>query len=213
LRNIFDYSHSICFYERIPVGDGANFQERVKHIGDLVQQFEVIADPAVRSSTKDLLQSLMDLHGSAIERILEVVSESSDSGVELIERLARDSMVSSLLVLYNLHPEEVDTRIFKAVEKVKPQLRKQGAEVEIIELHEGVVKLRVRTGGHTCGSTVDTIRTTLEGAVYDAAPDLTLLTLDGLDAQGASGFVALDQLQRNSATSLLAVPAVADQGA
>lgn len=176
------------------MADDKDFRERVQRIGTLVEAIEAIADPAVRATTKVLVQSLMDLHGAAIERTMEIVSEAGDPGMELIDRLGRDPMVSSVLVLYGLHPEELDTRVLRAIEKVKPQLRKQGAEVEVLELHEGVVRLRVQTGDHTCGSTAKTVRAALEGAIYDAAPDLNLLTLEGLDGQVASGFVALNQL-------------------
>lgn len=185
------------------MADDKDFRDRVQRIGSLVQEVEEIADPAVRATTKVLLQSLMDLHGAAIERTMEIVAEAGDTGMELIDRLGRDPMVSSVLVLYGLHPEELDTRVLKAIEKVKPQLRKQGAEVEVLELHEGVVRLRVEVGEHACGSTAKTVRTTLEGAIYDAAPDLNLLTLEGLDGKPASGFVALGQL-----TGIASVPVV-----
>ena len=176
------------------MADDKDFRDRVQRIGDLVQEIEAIADPATRATAKGLIQSLMDLHGAAIERTMEVIAEAGEPGIELIDRLGRDPMVSSLLVLYGLHPEDLDSRVQKAIEKVKPQLRKQGAEVEILELHEGVVRLRVQTGEHTCGSTAKTVRAALEGAIYDAAPDLSLLTLEGLDGQIASGFVALDKI-------------------
>jgi hypothetical protein len=83
---------------------------------------------------------------------------------------------------------------------VKPQLRKQGCEVETLELREGVVRLRVQTGEHTCGSTAKTVQTTLEDAVYEAAPDLVSLSIEGLEGKPASGFVALDTLMGNAAT-------------
>jgi Fe-S cluster biogenesis protein NfuA len=176
------------------VAEDKDFRERVQRIGGLVEEVEAMADPAVRATTKVLVQSLMDLHGAAIERALEIISEAGDPGMELIDRLGRDPMVSSVLVLYGLHPEELESRVRKAIEKVKPLLRKQGAEVEVVELHEGIVRLRIETPGHSCGSTAKTVRATLEGAIYDAAPDLSRLTLEGLDGQVASGFVALDQL-------------------
>jgi Fe-S cluster biogenesis protein NfuA len=187
------------------VADDKDFRDRVQRIGSLVEELEAIADPAVRASTKVLVQSLMDLHGAALERTMEIVAQTGEPGMELIDQLGRDAMVSSLLVLYGLHPEELDARVLKAIERVRPQVRKQGAEIEVLELHEGVVRLRVRTGDHTCGSTSKTIRAALEGAIYDAAPDLNLLTLEGLDGQIASGFVALDQLTGIAAAPLVPV--------
>ena len=183
------------------VADDKEFRERVQRIGSLVQEIETIADPAVRASTRQLVQSLMELHGAALERALDLVAEAGEPGMSIIDRLGRDPLVSSLLVLYALHPEDLDSRVLKALERVKPQLRKQGCEVELLELSDGVIRLRVQTGEHTCGSTAKTVQATLEEAIYDAAPDLVSLSIEGLDGKPASGFVALDKLIGNATSS------------
>jgi len=166
----------------------------MERIGGLLQEIESIADPAVRATTKDLVQSLMDLHGAALEKALDIVAQAGDPGMNIIERLGRDSLVSSLLVLYGLHPEDLETRVLKAVEKIRPQLRKQGCEVELLGASNGAIKLKVETGSHTCGSTAKTVQATLEAAIYDAAPDMTSFVIEGLEEKPASGFVALDKL-------------------
>jgi Fe-S cluster biogenesis protein NfuA len=171
-----------------------DLRERAQRIGELVQEIEAIADPALRANTKELVQALMDLHGAAIERAMEILAGGGEPGMNLIDKLGRDPLVSSLLVLYGLHPEELETRVLEAVERVKPSLRKQGCEVEVLGLTEGVLRLRVHTGPHTCSSTARTVQSTLEGAIYDAAPDLVSLAIEGLNGPEASGFVALDKL-------------------
>jgi Fe-S cluster biogenesis protein NfuA len=175
------------------VADGRDFREDIQRIGGLVQEIESIADPAIRASTKDLVQSLMDLHGAALEKALEIVADAAD-GMSIIDRLGRDSLVSSVLILYGLHPEDIETRVVRAVDRVRPQLRKQGCEVELLGVVDGAIRLRVETGSHTCGSTAKTLRATLEGAMYDAAPDLASVVIEGFEEKPASGFVALDKL-------------------
>ena len=49
----------------------AAFQKRIQRIGELVEQLESAADPNARAMAKELLESLMALHGAALERILE----------------------------------------------------------------------------------------------------------------------------------------------
>lgn len=183
------------------MGEDKEFRERVQRIGGLVQEIETIADPAVRAGTRQLVQSLMELHGAALERTLELVAEAGEPGMNIIDRMGRDPLVSSVLVLYALHPEDLDSRVLKALERVKPQLRKQGCEVELLDLHDGVVRLRVQIGEHTCGSTAKTVQATLEDAVYDAAPDLVSLSIEGIEGKPASGFVALDKLTGSPAAS------------
>ena len=195
------------------MADGKNVREDMQRIGRLVQEIESIADPAVRAATRDLVQSLMDLHGAALEKALEIVAETGEPGLTIIDRLGRDSLVSSVLILYGLHPEDLETRVVKAVDKVRPQMRKQGCEVELLGVNDGAITLRVETGSHTCGSTGKTLQATLEGAMYDAAPDLISLVIEGFEEKPASGFVALDQLLGGSAGPMRPPVALERQGA
>ena len=71
------------------MADEKDFQQRVQRIGELVQELEAIADPAVRAAAKELVQLLMDLHGAALERMLEIVFQSSDGGTRVIDELGR----------------------------------------------------------------------------------------------------------------------------
>jgi Fe-S cluster biogenesis protein NfuA len=190
------------------VGDGKDFREDMQRIGGLVQEIESIADPAVRAAAKNLMQLLMDLHGAALEKTLDIVAEAGEPGMNIIDRLGRDSLVSSVLILYGLHPENLEARVVKAVDRVRPQLRKQGCEVELLGVIDGAIRLRVETGSHTCGSTAKTVQATLEGAMYDAAPDLTSLTIEGFEEKPSSGFVALDKLMGTAAGQFTASPAV-----
>jgi Fe-S cluster biogenesis protein NfuA len=182
------------------VADDRDFREDTQRIGGLVQEIEAIADLAVRAATKGLVQSLMDLHGAALEKALDIIADSGDAGMNIIDRLGRDALVGSVLILYGLHPEDLETRVVKALDRVRPQLRKQGCEVEVLGINDGAIRLRVETGSHACGSTAKTVQATLEGAIYDAAPDLSSLVVEGLEEKPASGFVALDKLIGHSAT-------------
>ncbi len=43
--------------------------------------------------------------------------DAGDAGMAIIDRLGRDSMVSSVLLLYGLHPEDFESRVVKAVDR------------------------------------------------------------------------------------------------
>ncbi len=187
------------------MAESKDFREEMQRIGGLVEEMESIADPAVRAATKSLVKSLMDLHGAALEKALDIVAEAGEPGMAIIDRLGRDSLVSSLLILYNLHPEVIEIRVAKAVEKIRPQLRKQGCEVELLGASGGAIHLRVETGSHTCGSTAKTMQASLQGAMYDAAPDLESLVIEGLEEKPSSGFVGLDKLMGGAMSAQVAL--------
>src|SRR5262245_45820581 len=63
-------------YQEVPVAkrEDQAFQQRLEHLDGLLQAIEASADPAVRSSAREAIQTLMELHGAGLERILEIVA-------------------------------------------------------------------------------------------------------------------------------------------
>jgi len=146
-------------------------QRRIASIEGLVQEIERVSDPAVRSLSKQLVQSLMDLHGSGLERLLEIVHRAGDTGQRIIDELGSDELVRSLLLLYGLHPLDLQTRIVQALEKTRPYLRSHGGNVELVGVNDaGAVTLRLEGSCHSCPSSAVTLQSTVEQAIYDAAP-------------------------------------------
>ena len=174
--------------------DDKDFQIKVQRIGELVGDLENIADPEARASAKALVQLLLDLHGAGLERVMEVVAKSGDTGQQTIDDLGRDPLVSSLLVLYGLHPLDLESRVAQAVERVRPQVRQGGGEVDLLGIESGTVRLRLQVTGHSCGST-GTLRKLVEDSLYEAAPDMSRLAIEGLEEPvGSSGFVPIGKL-------------------
>ena len=176
------------------MAEDKDFQKRIQRISGLVNELDAIVDPAARSAAKQLIQLLMELHGTALERMLELTFAWGEPGERLIDELGQDSLVSSLLVLYGLHPEDLETRVARAVERLKPSLRKQGAELEIISMNNSVVRLKAAVNGHACGSTTQALKATVEEGIYEAAPDASEIVIEGLEEKAASTFVPLDRL-------------------
>jgi Fe-S cluster biogenesis protein NfuA len=182
------------FFERSIVLGQKDFQRRIQRIGGLVHGLDSIADPAARAAAKELVQVLMDLHGAGLERTMEIVFEAGESGQQILDKLGRDSLVGSLLVLYGLHPLDFETRISRVLERIRPQLHKHGCEFELLGMQDGLVQLRVQIGEHTRGSTAKTVQSMLEDAIYEVAPDVTSVVIEGLEGKTANGFVGIEKL-------------------
>jgi Fe-S cluster biogenesis protein NfuA len=179
----------------MPHNDEKDFQVKVQRIGELVGELDKIADPESRASAKALVQLLLELHAVGLERVMEIIAKNGDAGQQAIDDLGRDPLVSSLLVLYGLHPLDLESRVAQAVEKVQPRVRKGGGELELLGIENGVVSLRLQVNGHGCGSTKSTLKAMVEDALFEAAPDLNKLLIEGLEEEaGASGFVPLGKL-------------------
>lgn len=176
------------------MNESQEFRERVGRIEELVRNIDSVADPALRSEMKELVQALMDLHAGAFERVLEIAANAGEAGSRIIDSLGRDELTGSVLVLYDLHPEPFEPRVQRGIEKARQSLRKRGAELELLAIEEGVVRVHVKTGGHSCGSTTEDLKKLVRDAVFATAPDAADVVVEGLD-QAANGFVPLASLQ------------------
>jgi hypothetical protein len=178
------------------------FQSEMQKIGTLVRELETIADPASQSAAKELVRLLMNMHEAGLQRILETLARSGELGSGMIQELSKDPIVSGLLVLYDLHPEDLQARVEQKLRTISSALFRMGAEACLVSISDGHVRIRVETNGKTCGSTLGQLQKFVEDAIYEAAPDLSGLTLDGLEPPTASGFVGLEKLLSGATSSV-----------
>src|SRR6516225_8015160 len=92
-------------------------EDEIRRIDELVRRIEQIPDREVRETATELIQSILTLHGAGLDRILELSAAAGEPGCALIRRFANDPLVSNLLVLHDLHPEDLETRVRQALAK------------------------------------------------------------------------------------------------
>jgi Fe-S cluster biogenesis protein NfuA len=116
---------------------------------------------------------LLDLHGTALAKMLEFVSQTGEPGRLLLERFGADGLTGSLLLLHELHPIPLDARVLTALDRVRPHLRTQGGHVELLDVVGGVVRVRLLgrvTDGHV-------LRAEVEDVLVASAPDATAVEI------------------------------------
>jgi hypothetical protein len=163
------------------------FQQRLESIETLIRQIEAAGDPNVRTAARELVELVMELHGAVLERIVEVLRSNGESGQSILGTLVRDDRVASLLVLYGLHPLTLAERINQALDKSNHQMRSRSATVELVAIEDGAVRVNLKANGHG-----PALKEVVETAIYQAAPDITSLIIDGPEEKQA--FVPLEKL-------------------
>jgi Fe-S cluster biogenesis protein NfuA len=177
------------------VANATEFQQRVQQLGKLIAELEHMPDSPLKVATGELVHLLMEVHSAGIEQMMEIVFDSSASGQQTIDNLGNDPIVRSLLLLYSLHPEDLQMRVQKSLDALRPRLRKVNYGIELLQIEEGgAVHVQVESSGHACGSTTENVRSMVEEGIYEYAPDVTSLAILGLEGQPSSGFVSLESL-------------------
>jgi Fe-S cluster biogenesis protein NfuA/nitrite reductase/ring-hydroxylating ferredoxin subunit len=156
---------------------------RVQRAGDRIEEILArlrSADPAAAAAAEELTRLLVGLYGDGLAHIVAAIGESGQAGAELMARLTEDPLVESLLLLHDLHPLDVDTRIQRALDQVRPYLGSHAGGVEYLGVSDGMARLRLEGSCHGCPSSTVTVRLAIEDAVKNAAPEVTGVAVEGM---------------------------------
>lgn len=163
----------------------------VDKIEELVRQAESFSDASARRVTIDLLRAVLDFHAAGLEKILDVTFESGPAGEAIIRRIANDDLTSSVLLLHGLHPDDLDTRVNRAVQKLQEMFVSLGAKLSLIAIESDTVRLRFDSRRTWSGTPV---RDSIEKGILQAAPEITAVIIEGLKEPAPAGFVPLTDL-------------------
>ncbi len=151
---------------------------------------------AQRQRAEELVGLVTDLYGNGIERILHILDGMGILDDEAIAALAGDDLVSGLLIVHGLHPYPVEQRIEAALTRVRPYLGSHGGNVELVGVDDlGVVKLRLLGSCDGCPSSAVTLQLAVEGAVEDAAPEITGIEVETPTTEKTPGLISIDSLR------------------
>lgn len=160
--------------------DEREFQTRLNRLDELLIETEQALDPAARMRLQEVVQAILELHGSGLQRLLEHITDAGEAGRRIRDACARDGIVAGLLLLHDLHPFDVETRVRQALDSVRPALRSHGGNVDLIEINDGMVRLRLQGSCHHCPSSAVTMQQTIEDAILGLAPEIHTVEVDGL---------------------------------
>ena len=140
-------------------------------------------------AAEELVGLLVGLYGDGLAAIVELLAEQGPAGRRLLAALADDPRVEGLLLLHDLHPLDVDARIQRALDRVRPYLGSHAGGVQYLGVADGVARLRLEGSCDGCPSSTVTVELAIRGAVEDAAPEVTEVVVEGMAAAPEPGLL------------------------
>jgi hypothetical protein len=130
-------------------------EETGRRVEELLAELRTRAGPETAATAEELITCLVQLYGTGLERIMRLTRDDS----KLQARLIADPLVESLLLIHDLHPLDVGTRVRRALGRL-------GIGAELLSVDDdGTAVVRLAHGGAAVTEDV-------ERAVTDAAPEL-----------------------------------------
>jgi hypothetical protein len=162
----------------------------------LVHDFAGSADPAIRSKAQELVRLVMTLYGAGLARILQLLAledvHAGRAADHTAAALRADDLVASLLVLHDLHPEDVETRIARGLERVGPLI---GGTITLVGIRDGAARVKVEALSQPNTALLVDLHRLIESVVHAVAPDVLRVDVEGLPRSAPPA--PLIQLARN----------------
>jgi Fe-S cluster biogenesis protein NfuA/nitrite reductase/ring-hydroxylating ferredoxin subunit len=157
-------------------------------VEELIAVLRSEAGEATAQAAEELVRLLLGLYGDGLAHIMAALRAEGPAGAAAVDRLLADPLVESLLILHDLHPLDVDARIQRALDQVRPYLGSHAGGVRYLGVSpDGVARLRLQGSCDGCPSSMVTVQLALKGAVEDAAPEVTEVVVEGVTAPPPSG--------------------------
>jgi hypothetical protein len=154
-----------------------------EQIEELVQRVQAWPDAAARETTLELVQAILNLHAGALERMMEIIA-AGENGPAIIEALATDPRASGILLLHDMHPLDLETRVSRALDS--PMFSSRGASVKLVGISDGSIRVRIEGGAG--------LKESVEKALWEAAPEAVEVLVEGGPDRVSNNFVPLEAL-------------------
>ncbi len=165
----------------MPTSNTPDIQAVGKQVEALLAEFASTSDPATARRAEELVGLLVEFYGAGLARIVELLDEQA------VAPLLGDGLVTSLLVLHDLHPQSTEERVLAALERVRPYLGSHAGDVEYLGLDpDGTVRLRLAGSCDGCPSSAITVKMAIEKGIEDVAPEVTRVDVAGMTSDPAA---------------------------
>ncbi|HEY7622370.1 MAG TPA: NifU family protein [Solirubrobacteraceae bacterium] len=177
---------------------GVGSEEHLARVQELTDALEALPEGREKDVAEDLIGAIVELYGDGLRRVVEALHEAGAAGQEIHGRLVADGVVASLLLIHDLYPIDLETRVREALDSVRPYMESHGGDVELLSLEDGIARLRLAGSCDGCPASAATLELAIKDALDQAAPDLAGLEVEGVAAPRTAPaptptWMALDQ--------------------
>ena len=153
----------------------ADSDAAARQVDEILGRLESVGGRDSRAAGDELVRALMRFYGAGLARVLELVG--AGDGPAPLEPLLADSRVAALLTLHDLHPDDLRTRVQRALASMPDR------PFELAGLDEAALSVTLAQAakgggcGSGCGSssTPEAAQEAVEVALACFAPELEVV--------------------------------------
>ncbi|WP_326654564.1 MULTISPECIES: hypothetical protein [unclassified Streptomyces] len=154
-----------------------NAEQAGRRVEEVLDRLDATGEESARAGAEELVRVLMDFYGAGLARIVRLLDAPAAGKVpgSPLAGLLADELVSSLLVLHDLHPEDTATRIDRALDAAGDH------SWEVAGFDDSSATLRLRSAGGAgcgCAGTAAASQQAVEDALACFAPEVAAVEVE-----------------------------------
>lgn len=150
------------------------WEELLERLETVVAELDELGGPE-RDRALALLDGIDAVHRLALGRLGSLLDEAT------LERLRAEPAVAWLLDAYGVGVDERGT-VQRALDSVRPYVHSHGGRVDLLDVADGVVRLRLAGACAGCSASAITLREGVERALREGFPAFARLEVEEVEA-------------------------------
>ncbi len=160
------------------------FEDVLPRIAELAERLAEHDDNDVSETAVEMLDWIDVFHANGVGRIVEMIRDWR--GEILLESVAADPVAGALLAAYGLGDsadlDAARVSVQAALAEVRPYLHSHGGDMEVVNIEDGVVRLKLHGSCDGCTASDATIIEQVEAAMKEHWVDFRRIEVEEMTA-------------------------------
>ncbi|KUJ66526.1 hypothetical protein ACZ90_36005 [Streptomyces albus subsp. albus] len=187
---------------------------QVARTEELLTGLDSLPDGVAAARAHAALEALVALYGECLARVVGLAEAGSgEQAAGALRQMADDDLIGHLLLVHDLHPDPAPVRARRAVRELTEALGARGAALEVLELSDSEVRVRLAAGGGCgCSSSAPELEQLVRDGIAHRAPEITRITVETAPAPAARPLIPVEALLHGVRTPDPALSAAGEAG-
>lgn len=159
-----------------PPDPEGEFQQLLDWVGQGVEAMYQLEDEQIREQVFALLEGMDIVHRQGIARLLELIRTTG--GQNALDSITADPIVHTFVDLYDLPEASEREQVERALESVYPYIESHGGKLELLDVRDGRVQVRLSGSCGSCPGSAGTLQRVVEESLREGFPGFTALVAE-----------------------------------
>ncbi len=129
-------------------------------------------DEQARDRALELQHAVEAFHKAALTRMVRRLKDDP-RGKELLFEMVDDPLIYALFARHEIVRPNIVVRVSRVLDAARPYIRSHGGDVELVEVRDNVVYVRLHGSCNGCSLSAVTLRNEIEAALRANVPEIT----------------------------------------